>query len=103
MEAAAYSLTFEVGMDSERVLDYAPVQRPYGGYLWRTVRRAFGWGLGYTTYMPYVDTVYTHWLRMRLYATKKDEASRRSEPQTARRSGWAKPSSEPTTRNSARR
>ena len=26
-----------------------------------------GFGFGYTTYVPYVETVYTHWLEMRLY------------------------------------
>jgi hypothetical protein len=71
MEAAAYMLTFEAGMDSERVLDYAPISRPYGGYYGGGYYgRGFGMGLGYTTYMPYVDTIYTHWLRMRLYDLK---------------------------------
>ncbi|MGE5293262.1 MAG: hypothetical protein ACM3VT_00385 [Solirubrobacterales bacterium] len=69
-DAAAYILTFEVGIDSERVLDYAPVSRPFGGYYGGYYGHGFGWGLGYSTYAPYFDTVYTHWLRMRLYATK---------------------------------
>jgi hypothetical protein len=70
-EAATYTLTFEVGIDSERVLDYALVGRPFGSY-YGGYRRGggFGWGLGYSTYEPYIDTIYTHWLRMRLYATK---------------------------------
>lgn len=69
-EAAAYTLTFEMGIDSERVLDYAPVSRPFGGYHGGYYGDGFGWGLGYSTYAPYIDTIYTHWLRMRLYATK---------------------------------
>lgn len=72
VEAAAYMLTFEMGIDSERVMDYAPVSRPYGGFYGGGGRygRGFGWGLGYTTYMPYIETIYTHWLRMRLYTAK---------------------------------
>jgi hypothetical protein len=75
LEAAAYVLTFEMGMDSERVLEYAPLYRPYGGYYGGYHRGLygprFGWGgFGYTTYMPYIETVYTHWLRMRLYSAR---------------------------------
>lgn len=69
-QTAAYTLTFEVGIDSERVLDYAPVSRPFGGYYGGYSGGGFGWGLGYSTYTPYINTIYTHWLRMRLYATK---------------------------------
>jgi len=81
MEAAAYLLTFELGMDSERVLDYAPIYRPYGGYYGGGYYGGgFGWGLGYTTYMPYVETLYTHWLRMRLYTTGGTSGQPAGEP-----------------------
>lgn len=67
-EAADYTLTSELGMSSDRVVDYTPIYRPYGGFYGGHFYR--GWGFGYTTYMPYIDTVYTHWLRMRLYSQK---------------------------------
>ena len=72
-EAAAYVLTFEMGIDSQRVVDYAPVHGPFGGYYYGGHGGRFGWGLGYTTYIPYVDMVYTHWLKMRLYAAKSPD------------------------------
>ncbi|MEN6423865.1 MAG: DUF4136 domain-containing protein [Phycisphaerales bacterium] len=67
-QAAAYVLTFEMGIDSQRVVDYTPIYGPVGGYYYGGHGRRFGWGMAYTTYVPYVDTVYTHWLKMRLYA-----------------------------------
>jgi len=84
-EAAAYTLTFEIGINSERVLDYMPINQPYGGFYGGHHGR-FGMGFGYSTYVPYIDTIYTHWLRMRLYATK--DATRNTEDgQTAQMSG----------------
>jgi hypothetical protein len=65
---AAYVLTFEAGIDSQQVVDYAPLYGPVGGYYYGRPGRHFGWGVGYTTYVPYVDMVYTHWLKIRLYA-----------------------------------
>ncbi len=90
-DAGAYQLTFEVGIDSERVLDYAPVYRSFGGYYGRYHGGHPGWGLGYTTYMPYVDTVYTHWLRMRLYTpegTGGKAESGEADPPPGRRTVW---------------
>jgi hypothetical protein len=63
---AAYMMTFRAGMDSSRYLDYVPVSRPYGGFGY------YGWyyrpwGFGYTTYVPYIETIYTNWLDTRLY------------------------------------
>jgi hypothetical protein len=89
-EAATYTLTFEMGIDSERVLDYMPVSGPFGGYYgYGGHHGGFGMGLGYSTYVPYIDTIYTHWLRMRLYAAKDtaqkpedSEPTRLSERQT---------------------
>jgi hypothetical protein len=75
-EAARYLLTFRAGVDSERVLDYAPIYRPYYGfYGW------YGgpWHYGYTTYVPYIETVYAHWLEMKLYA-QDHTAGARGEP-----------------------
>jgi hypothetical protein len=63
--AADYLLTFSVGMSSEQVLEYTPFYRPWGGFH----GGYFGhWGLGYTTYVPYIDTIYTNWLQMKLLA-----------------------------------
>jgi hypothetical protein len=67
-EDARYTLTFRAGVDSSEYLSYMPVSRPYGGYygLYGSgFHRGFGWG--YTTYMPFIETVYTHWLEARLY------------------------------------
>lgn len=65
-DAADYLLTTQIGMDSEKFLDYSPVFRPFGGFYYGG--HFHGWELGYTTYVPYVDTVYRHWLRMKLLA-----------------------------------
>lgn len=87
-QAAAYTLTFEMGIDSQRVLDYMPISRPFSGFYGGGGRygRGFGIGWGYSTYVPYVDTVYTHWLRMKLYAMKKDASQNPQDGETARRS-----------------
>lgn len=65
-EDARYLLTFRAGIDSARVLDYAPVYRPYWGYYGHG---GFYHGVGYgaSTYVPYIETLYTHWLETRLY------------------------------------
>ena len=68
-DRADYLLTFEVGFHSSQVVDFTPMYRPFGGFGSRFSRGGFG----YTTYVPYVDTVYVHWLRMKLYA--KDGAA----------------------------
>jgi len=66
-EGAGYLLTFRAGIDSTRVLDYLPAYRPYGGfYGFYGGYRHFGYG--YSTYVPYVETVYAHWMEMRLFA-----------------------------------
>jgi hypothetical protein len=63
-DRANYLLTFEAGFSSSQVVDFTPIYRPFGGFYGGFGRGGFG---GYTTYMPYVDTVYVHWLRMKLY------------------------------------
>ncbi len=70
---AAYVLTFEAGIDSQRVVDYTPLYGPVGGYYYGRPGGRFGWGFGYMTYVPYVDMVYTHWLKIRLYAKDPDQ------------------------------
>jgi hypothetical protein len=66
-EAAPYTLTFRAGVDISDYLDYIPISRPFGGYYGFHGGFHRGYGFGYTTYAPYVETVYTHWLEMRLY------------------------------------
>jgi hypothetical protein len=63
---AGYVLTFRAGIDSTRVMDYQPVARPFGGFYGFYGGRFRGLGYGYTTYVPYLETVYAHWLDMRL-------------------------------------
>ena len=72
-DRANYLLTFEVGFNSNQVVDFTPVYRPLGGFGGRFGRGGFGGFGGYTAYVPYVDTVYVHWLRMKLYT--KDGAA----------------------------
>ena len=74
-DAADYILTYRTGFDSEKVMEYAPVGGPYGG-LYESYFG--GWGFGYTTYLPYIETVYVHWLRMRLYRVDEAAASEES-------------------------
>jgi hypothetical protein len=66
-EDAAYRLTFRAGIDSTRVPDYMPVSRPFGGFYGGFGHGFRGMGYGYTTYVPYMETVYVHWLEVRLY------------------------------------
>jgi hypothetical protein len=65
-EGAGALLTLRAGIDTTRVMDYMPVSRPYGGYHGLYGGRFRGLGYGYTAYVPYLSTVYTHWLEMRL-------------------------------------
>jgi hypothetical protein len=68
-EPAKYLLTFEMGLNSDHVVDYTPMYRPFGGF--------YGWhyghmGFGGSTYMPYIDTVYVHWLRIKVLTKDGD-------------------------------
>jgi len=67
-EDADYVLTFRAGIDSTRVMDYMPVSRPFGAFHGFYGGRFRGFGYGYTTYVPYIETVYAHWMDMRLFA-----------------------------------
>ena len=75
-EGAGYVLTFRAGIDTTRVMDYSPVARPYGGFYGFYGHGFRGFGYGYTTYAPYIETVYTHWMEMRLFQgpSAKDKA-----------------------------
>lgn len=67
-EAAQYTATFRAGVNRESYLDYMPVAQPFGYYgLYGGWYRPYGWGFGYTTYVPYIDTIYAYWLDTRLY------------------------------------
>jgi hypothetical protein len=72
-DRANYVLTFEAGFNSNQVVDYTPMYRPFGGFSAGFGGRFHQGGFGYTTYMPYIDTIYVHWLRMKLYT--KDGAA----------------------------
>lgn len=72
-DLAKYLLTFETGFNSTQVADFVPMYRPYGGFYGGFGGHFGRGGFGYTTYVPYIDTVYVHWLRMKLYA--KDGAT----------------------------
>ena len=66
-DRANYLLTFETGFNSNEVVDFTPIYRPFGGFYGGFGGRFHHGGFGYTTYVPYVDTIFEHWLRMRLY------------------------------------
>ena len=67
---ADYRVSFQVGMKSAQVTGYTPVYRPHfgprGGY-------PNGLQFGFSTYVPYIDTLYDHWLILRLF--KADSVS----------------------------
>ncbi len=67
-EGAQYTLTFRAGVNASSYLDYMPVARPFGGYYGFYGGGFYpGFGFGYTAYQPYIETVYAHWMEMRLY------------------------------------
>jgi hypothetical protein len=70
--AARYWLDFQVGTNSETVVGYTPVYGYYGGYRGGHYR---GYGIGYTTYLPYSDTRYNQWLAMRLHASDSPDSN----------------------------
>jgi hypothetical protein len=70
-ETAPHTLTFHAGVDRSAYVDYLPVSRPWGGYY--GFRGGFhrGFGFGYTAYEPFLETVYSNWLDMRLFGPAK--------------------------------
>jgi len=72
VEPADYRLAFQVGLDSHRVTGYTPLHRPYMSFH----RRFSGdYDFGYTTYIPYTETIYDQWLVMKVFATGGNAAS----------------------------
>ena len=72
VEPADYRLTFHLGLDSHRVAGYTPLYRPSIGFHNRH------WGeydFGYTSYVPYFETIYDQWLVMKVFATGRTAAS----------------------------
>lgn len=72
IEPADYRLAFQVGLDSHRVTGYTPLHRPYMGFhnrFWG------GYNFGYTSYVPYSETIYDQWLVMKVFAAGRDDAS----------------------------
>jgi hypothetical protein len=66
-----YRLTFQAGLDSRKVAGYEPLYHPFVGFHDRY------WGdyhFGYTSYVPYIDTYYDHWLVMKVFASEPDAA-----------------------------
>ena len=73
VELSDYRLAFRTSMDSRKVSGYMPLYHPfvgfYDGY----------WGdyhFGYTSYVPYVDTYYDHWLVMKVFVSGPDTAEK---------------------------
>lgn len=66
-EGAQYTLTFHAGVNQTSYLDYLPVTYPWGGYYGFYGGFHPGFGFGYTAYEPFIETIYAHWLEMRLY------------------------------------
>jgi hypothetical protein len=72
IEPADYRLAFQVGLDSHRVTDYTPLHRPFMGFH----NRYWGdYNFGYTSYIPYSETIYDQWLVMKVFTTGGTAAS----------------------------
>jgi hypothetical protein len=61
--AADYRLSFRVGMDTETVAGHTPIFHSHLGHYGRPPG---SFGLGYTSYVPFFDTLYDQWLVLRL-------------------------------------
>ena len=72
VEPADYRLAFHVGLDSHRVTGYMPLHRPFMGFHHR-FRGVYNFG--YTSYVPYSETIYDQWLVMKVFATGRTAAS----------------------------
>jgi hypothetical protein len=72
VKQADYRLIFQVGLDSHGVRSYTPFYHPYSGFYNRY------WGnydLGYTRYVPYLETFYDQWLIMKVFDTGPADTS----------------------------
>lgn len=68
-----YRLAFRTSMDSRRVSGYMPLYHPFVGFH----NRYWGnYNFGYTSYVPYIDTYYDHWLVMKVIASGSDGAEK---------------------------
>jgi hypothetical protein len=78
---AGYALTFRAGVHPTTVLDYMPVYPPYGGFygFYGFYGGYYPFGYGYAAYVPYLETVYSHWMEMRLF-TQGPNAKGRPRP-----------------------
>ena len=76
-EAADYRLCFRAGTDSHKESSFRPPYHPgaefYGGF--PEYNR-----FGYTTYAPYWDMLYDHWLVMKVFAGKQGGTSDKDKP-----------------------
>ena len=72
VEPADYRLAFQVGLDSQRVTGYTPLHRPFMGFHNR-IRGDYYFG--YTSYVPYFETLYDQWLVMKVFAPDRSSAS----------------------------
>jgi len=72
VEPADYRLSFHVGLDSRRVTDYMPLHRPFMGF---HDRFRGEYNFGYTSYVPYFETIYDQWLVIKVFAAGRTAAS----------------------------
>ena len=72
VEQADYRLAFRAGLDSQRVTGYTPLHRPFMGF---HNRFRGGYNFGYTTYVPYSETIYDQWLIMKVFSVGRTAAS----------------------------
>jgi len=72
VEPADYRLAFHLGLDSRRVTGYTPLYRPFMGF---HDRFRGDYDFGYTSYVPYFETIYDQWLVMKVFATGRTAAS----------------------------
>ena len=72
LELCDYRLAFQVGMDSRQASGYAPLYHPYVGLHGRYWR---GYHFGYSTYVPYYDTLYDQRLVMKVFAHDRSNES----------------------------
>jgi hypothetical protein len=68
-EAADYTLAFQMRMESETVVGHTPI---YNSYFGAYGRHPSSFGFGYTSYVPYFDTLYDQWLIARLFKPGPD-------------------------------
>ena len=72
VERADYRLAFRAGLDSQRVTGYTPLHRPFMGF---HNRFRGDYNFGYTTYVPYSETIYDQWLIMKVFSAGRTAAS----------------------------